>query len=100
MPLSRYTSSVMQSIGSGSTGSLWGNNRLYTGREYDRESGLYYMRARHYDSVHSRFMSRDPIGYMDDTHPYRYVKNSPLIYTDRDGMKAKRKLLQKWGRFF
>lgn len=27
-----------------------GNTRLYTGREYDRETNLYYLRARYYDA--------------------------------------------------
>ena len=30
------------------TGYTYSNTRLYTGREYDRESGLYYLRARYY----------------------------------------------------
>ncbi|MDO8446578.1 MAG: RHS repeat-associated core domain-containing protein [Deltaproteobacteria bacterium] len=33
----------------------------YTGREWDKEAGLYFYRARYYDSVVGRFTSFDPI---------------------------------------
>jgi len=33
----------------------------FAGREYDAESGLYYMRARYYDPVVGRFLSADPL---------------------------------------
>ena len=37
----------------------------YTGRRYDQESGLWYFRARYFDTVMGRFISRDPLGYID-----------------------------------
>lgn len=40
----------------------------YTGREYDRETGLYYYRARYYDAMEGRFISEDPI---TDNDPQR-----------------------------
>ena len=33
----------------------------FAGREYDAESGLYYMRARYYDPSLGRFLSPDPL---------------------------------------
>jgi RHS repeat-associated protein len=33
----------------------------FAGREYDAESGLYYMRARYYDPSLGRFLSADPL---------------------------------------
>ena len=39
-----------------------GNDLLYTGREYDRDTGLYYYRARYYDPEIGRFISEDPLG--------------------------------------
>ncbi|MGE0355041.1 MAG: RHS repeat-associated core domain-containing protein, partial [Gemmatimonadales bacterium] len=32
------------------------------GREYDRETGLYYLRGRYYDPGLGRFLSEDPLG--------------------------------------
>jgi RHS repeat-associated protein len=57
----------------------------YTGRELDRETGLYYYRARWYDPHAGRFLSEDPAE--DDPNLYRYVGNSPLNYTDPSGLQ-------------
>ena len=38
-----------------------GNFHLYTGRERDAETGLYYYRARTYDPRAGRFLQTDPI---------------------------------------
>ncbi|MFZ3232587.1 MAG: RHS repeat-associated core domain-containing protein [Patescibacteria group bacterium] len=64
-----------------------GDSRLYTGREYDRETGLYYYRARYYSADLGRFLSRDPIGTADQINPYAYVANNPLKYVDSMGME-------------
>jgi RHS repeat-associated protein len=37
------------------------NPFLFAGREYDAETGLYYMRARYYDPGTGRFLSPDPL---------------------------------------
>ena len=63
------------------------NTRLYTGREYDTETGLYYNRARYYSPTHGRFISRDPIDIADDVNLYAYVANNPVMYTDRMGLE-------------
>ena len=60
----------------------------YTGREYDTESGLYYYRARYYDAKIGRFISQDPIGLAGGINLYSYVENSPLNWTDPDGLKG------------
>ena len=39
------------------------NAYAYTGREWDKELGLYYYRARYYDPMEGRFISKDPIGF-------------------------------------
>ncbi|MEO1006751.1 MAG: RHS repeat-associated core domain-containing protein, partial [Cyanobacteria bacterium J06638_38] len=59
----------------------------YTGREFDPETNNYYYRARYYDSDTGLFISQDPIGFdAGDSNLYRYVGNSPLNYTDPDGL--------------
>ncbi|MBI4354931.1 MAG: hypothetical protein HY597_00590, partial [Candidatus Omnitrophica bacterium] len=40
--------------------SAYGNPYLFTGREYDCESGLYYYRARYYDPKTGTFVQEDP----------------------------------------
>jgi len=58
----------------------------YTGREWDKELGLYYYRARYYDPVIGRFISKDPIGFAGgDVNLYRYVGNGPVLRTDPTG---------------
>ncbi len=43
----------------------YNNTTLYTGREYNPETGLYYYRARYYHAELGRFIGRDPIGFLD-----------------------------------
>jgi RHS repeat-associated protein len=42
----------------------------YTGRRYDSETGLWYFRARYFDSELGRFVSRDPLKYIDGLSQY------------------------------
>ena len=67
--------------------SLYANPYLYTGREHDAETGLYYYRARYYHARLGRFLSRDPIGYDGaDVNLYGYVGNQPLQQFDPLGL--------------
>jgi RHS repeat-associated protein len=74
---------------------IW-NTRLYTGREYDRETNLYYLRARYYDANLGRFISRDPIGMRDNVNLYSYVANSPVGYVDRMGREKALLTIYSW----
>jgi RHS repeat-associated protein len=47
------------------TGSLHGNQVGFTGRYEDKETGLWYFRARYYSGSLGRFVGRDPSGYID-----------------------------------
>ena len=63
------------------------NSYLFTGREWDKEIGLYYYRARYYDPMEGRFISKDPIGFAGgDVNLYRYVQNNPVNFTDPSGL--------------
>ena len=64
-----------------------GNPYLYTGREYDPESGLYFYRARYYDPGAGRFLQRDPWGTTDGLGLYLYVGSGPATYYDPLGRK-------------
>jgi RHS repeat-associated protein len=57
----------------------------FTGRQLDEESGLYFYRARYYDSVKGRFLQRDPLGYVDGLNLYAYVANAPVNRVDPTG---------------
>ncbi len=43
------------------TTSAYGNSRMFTGREFDSETGLYYYRARYYNPAIGRFLQADPV---------------------------------------
>ena len=58
----------------------------YTGREWDKETGLYYYRARYYDPMEGRFISKDPIGFKGGINLYGYVDNNPINRTDPEGL--------------
>jgi RHS repeat-associated protein len=65
------------------------NNYLYRGEQYDPDLGLYYLRARYYNPLSGRFMSRDPWkGFQFDVktlHKYLYVGSNPVNYVDPRG---------------
>jgi len=66
---------------------------LFTSREYDRESGLYFYRARYYDPSLGRFVSQDPIGITDDVNLYAYVGNNAINRVDPTGLTCEKKML-------
>jgi RHS repeat-associated protein len=68
-------------------GSPW----LFTGRQLDEETGLYYFRARHYDSLKGRFLQRDSIDDLDGMNLYEFLKGNPLNATDPSGQTVLKK---------
>jgi RHS repeat-associated protein len=65
------------------------NVYLYRGEQYDPDLGLYYLRARYYNSLTGRFLSRDPLsGEPDDPktlHKYLYAYGDPVNGFDPSG---------------
>jgi RHS repeat-associated protein len=85
----RYKLMVYDSYGNmrSDTGSVQADYVSYTGREAERDLGIYYYRARYYDPMTGRFMSRDPIGFSaGDVNLYRYINNSPTNLIDPIGL--------------
>ena len=78
---------------------IWGNSTLtleqysfsirYAGEFFDKETGLYYLRARYYNPYIGRFISEDSY-WGEDTNPlslnlYTYCSNDPIQFTDPTG---------------
>lgn len=59
----------------------------FTAREFDTESGLYFLRNRYYDPQSGRFLNEDPLGFAGDTNFYAYVQNSPVDLVDPFGLQ-------------
>jgi RHS repeat-associated protein len=80
----------------------WGNYRSsvgdrwnpfgFTGHEYDKETNLYYARARFYDPEVGRFLTQDPFDGSLTTppslHKYLYAYGNPTVYWDPDGEQS------------
>ena len=64
------------------------NALWFTGSRWDNESGHYHMRARQYEPGTGRFVSRDPLGYVDGPNPYTYGMSSPTDWVDPFGRKG------------
>jgi RHS repeat-associated protein len=65
------------------------NSYLYRGEQYDSDLGLYYLRARYYNPLTGRFMSRDPedgkIAVPATLHKYLYASGDPVNRIDPSG---------------
>lgn len=57
---------------------------------FDETNGLYYARARYYDSPTGRFLSRDPLESLDPraVNPYQYAAGNPLLFVDPLGSQS------------
>ena len=64
----------------------------------DRETGLYYAKARYYDPELGLFLTQDPFEGVLDTppslHRYLYAYQNPTVYTDPTGRVTAIKLAQ------
>ncbi len=57
---------------------------MYTGKDLDEDTGLYYFNARWYDPGTGRFISEDPARF--GSNWYRYAASNPLKYFDPTGL--------------
>jgi RHS repeat-associated protein len=60
----------------------------WTGREYDPETGFYFLRSRYYDLTVRRFLQEDPAGYAGSSNLYAYVDGDVTEARDPSGMLA------------
>jgi RHS repeat-associated protein len=71
----------------GTAHSAIGNSDLFTGRQMDEETGLYFYRARYDDPVKGRFLSRDPLNFNDGApNAYEYAGSRPTFGIDPLGL--------------
>lgn len=63
-----------------------GNRYLWQGREYSWNTGLYYFRARWYDPITGRWLSKDPIGIAGGLNQYVFCGNNPVNFRDPFGL--------------
>lgn len=75
------------------TESAIGNRYLFQGREYDASTGLYYFRARWYDPVSGRFISKDPVGISGGLNLYVFCSDDPVNFVDPLGLFDLKKLV-------
>lgn len=65
------------------------NNFKYAGEQFDKETGLVFLRKRYYDPTIGRFITKDPhlgIKVIPQTkNPYPYCNNNPATFTDPSG---------------
>jgi RHS repeat-associated protein len=66
------------------------NKYKFTGQALDPATGLYFLRARYYDPVYSRFLTRDsaPASVLAplSLNRYQYALSNPITYIDASGM--------------
>jgi|GEM_PF-2689364 len=69
-----------------------GNPVGYTGHLFDPDPdlGLYLARHRWYSPAQGRWISRDPIGYLDGINLYQYVGSDPISHTDPLGLQGRK----------
>ena len=57
----------------------------YAGARFDAETGLVYLRARHYSPTLGRFLQPDPVGTAGGVNLYAYALNDPINRRDPRG---------------
>jgi len=78
-----------------------GNPYLFHGRWYSWRlhktmvgSGLYFFRARWYDPLVGRWLSKDPIGISGGLNQYMFCRDNPVMFRDCLGLYSEQELIQ------
>jgi RHS repeat-associated protein len=67
------------------------NDILFSSKRYHGATALSYFGARYYDASIGRFISRDPLGYIDGPNQYIYCANNPINLIDPYGLSKRDK---------
>jgi RHS repeat-associated protein len=75
----------------------------YTGEQWDASAGLVFLRARYYQPVTGRFLTKDPnpgsIYQPQTLNPYVYVLNNPVNDRDPSGEQGENEEEERFGEF-
>lgn len=66
-----------------------GNPWRFASKRADVETGFVYFGRRLYDPQAGRFISADPLGFLDGPNRYLFAQATPLVMTDFDGLLAR-----------
>jgi len=66
-----------------------GNPWRFASKRTDMETGFVYFGRRLYDPQAGRFVSADPLGFLDGPNRYLFAQATPLVMTDFDGLLAR-----------
>lgn len=75
-----------ESFGLVKPSTTFANSYTFTGREWDKETGLMHYRGRAYDMREGRFVSRDPASYNGGINLYGYTFQNPINLSDPFGL--------------
>jgi len=62
------------------------NRYFFSTKELDSREGLYYFGVRYYDPEIGRWLTQDPIGFVDGPNMYAFVENNPINEVDPMGL--------------
>ena len=66
----------------------------FTGHHWDAETGMYFAPFRYYMPGAGRWLSRDPLGFLDGPNTYAYVRGRSTNYNDPSGTSGVGKLVK------
>ena len=71
----------------------------FTGHFIHQPTGLYLAPFRAYDAGLGRWLSRDPLGFVDGPNLYAYVLNNPINFFDPLGLCKESRWKNAWNKF-
>ena len=71
----------------------WFDPSRIQGREYSFATGFYYFRARWYDPVTARWLSKDPIGITGGLNLYAFCGSNPINLVDPLGLSDEDRIM-------
>ncbi|OGX10542.1 MAG: hypothetical protein A2Y05_01365 [Omnitrophica WOR_2 bacterium GWA2_53_43] len=74
-------------FGNSKHGKKW-NTYRFSSKEFEDHAGLYYFGARYYDPEISRWLTADPLKFVDGFNMYTYVHNNPVNFVDPLGLDS------------